>query len=152
MLFFKIKDKNDTVQIRHTYLIQVSLHYSCVFGVVVVSMEMCEKLFIHKHYIREVQGERLLLWKCIPESLHLYCCHFDKSIYTCKERSIPSSCWRGLLSQESSLDSAERNLLSGRHVQCPRDFPHSVFGSSCECLYFDCMFLKKRKVIMNYFY
>lgn len=84
-------------------------------------------------------GARLLLWKCIPESLHLYCCHIDKSIYTWKERSIPSSCWR--VSQESSLDSAERNLLSGRHVQCPRDFPHSVFGSSCECLYFDCMFV-----------
>lgn len=56
MLFFKIKDKNDTVQIRHTYLIQASLHYSCVIGVVVVFMEVCEKLFIHKHYIREARG------------------------------------------------------------------------------------------------
>lgn len=44
------------VQIRHTYLIQVSLPYSCVIGVVVVFMEMCEKLFIHKHYIQEAQG------------------------------------------------------------------------------------------------
>lgn len=56
MLFFKIKYKNDMVQIRHTYLIQVGLPYSCVIGVVVVFMEMCEKLFIHKHYIREAQG------------------------------------------------------------------------------------------------